>query len=201
MNRGVSFACLLTLAVCAPPAHAVQWSIGANLGLSVDHHPGGTGGTTHWGLPAAAGAGDYNQGALGGLRAGLLSAGGHHGIFLDGGLRSSDYGDSGQDSFQLTGNYEFAPLSAPHAWSPYATAGWGWDHSEFHFSGPSPNRWVGNGAIYGGGVGVRYRVGHDHGLLRGELRYDRVNGASDRGDVLIPRSNSVALKVGFDLWL
>src|SRR5207249_9163863 len=113
------------------PAHAVQWSIGANLGMSVDHHPGGTGSTTHLGLPAGAGAGNYNQGTLAGLRAGLLSGSGRHGIFLDGGYRSSDYGDSGEDSFQLTANYEFALLGAPHGWSPYATAGWGSDHSEF----------------------------------------------------------------------
>jgi len=114
---------LLALALFASPAHAVQWSIGANLGMSVVHRPGRAGGITHWGLPAGAGPGGSSEGTLTGLRAGLLTGSARHGIFLEGGYRSSKRGDSGEDSFQLTANYEFAPLVMSHAWSPYATTG------------------------------------------------------------------------------
>jgi hypothetical protein len=199
MNGNSYLASLLALSLFSSPARAVQWSIGANLGMSAVHRPGRAGGITHWGLPAGAGPGGYSEGTLTGLRAGLLTNSTRQGFFLDGGYRSSKRGDSGEDSYQLTANYEFAILGAPHAWNPYATTGWGWNHSGYEF--PGSLRLTGDAAIYGAGAGIRYRVGHGHGLLRGEVRYDWTDGATDQGVLLTARSSSVALKLGFDLWL
>ena len=190
---------LVALALCATPVQALDWSIGANLGVSVVHRPGRAGGITHWGLPAGAGPGGYSHGTLAGLRGGVLTESGQHGIFLDGGYRSSRRGDSGEDSYQITANYEYALLRIPHIWSPYLTAGWGGNHSGYSYS--AQYHLGASSATYGAGAGVRYRVRRDHGVLRGELRYDWVDGASDQGTILIARSSSVALKLGFDLWL
>jgi len=55
-------------------------------------------------------------------------------------------------------------------------------------------------AQFGGGLGVRHKMGNEHGVLRGEVRYDRVTEGKDSGTIIIPETGIFGVKLGFDLW-
>ena len=51
---------------------------------------------------------------------------------------------------------------------------------------------------FGGGLGVRHRLHHGYGTLRAEVRYDRL--VASQAENYFLDGNSVALKLGFDVW-
>lgn len=80
--------------------------------------------------------------------------------------------------------------------SPYLTGGLG-----FVSVGVSNGGDVGaTSIVFGGGVGIRHRMGNRHGVLRGELRLDHFTQGDDGPIVLIEEANSIGLRLGFDFW-
>src|SRR5262249_60687557 len=84
----------------------------------------------------------------------------------------------------LTGNYQRYLTHA--ATTPYLTIGGGF-HS-YGFDGTTEAN-----PLYGAGIGVTHRLGHGHGAVRAEFRYDAIHD-SESGNTL----SSIGLKAGFD---
>jgi len=185
---GIVFA----LAAFVAPAHAGNWSIGANLGVSFVSPDGGDM-VTVIGWPS--GSGVIPIAASPGLRVGFVGANPEHEFYVDTGLQIITGSGSTLRSAQITGNYQYNFTSSGST-APYLTGGIGilsFGESDGASEGAvSP--------VFGGGVGVRHKMGNGNGTLRAEARFDHTNEGKDSGDVLFPAQNTFTIKLGFDLW-
>jgi hypothetical protein len=173
---------LLLLAAILPAAtaHAAgTWTLGSNFGLGVVS-AGGAAVTT---LAVPSGGGLFLGSVQPGMRIGYVVPDGTCDVYLDTGLNIVSGNSETIHSVLGTFNaqYNFSPGMAS---TPYVTAG------------------VGFARIGGGGgsqtdallgVGVRHRLGGDHGAFRGEIRYDRLR--------LSDGANCFGIKLGVDVWI
>jgi hypothetical protein len=183
---------ILPALLLAAPLHAAesagsaQWSIGPNLGFSVlsstDNVPSSFG----FGLPS--GGGPVFGTVQPGLRLGWLASGGTLEI----------YADTGMNFTHTSGNSFYAVLntlnvqrnfSSKTVTTPYVTAGAGF--ATLGGAGTTQTN-----AIFGLGFGLRHRVSDGHGVVRAELRYDRLSGTGSNASI-----NSIGVKSGVDLLL
>jgi hypothetical protein len=190
---------VLLLASSAVPASALNWSAGANLGIAFDSPTDDAlESTTTFGWPFS--------GTMPGLRFGFTGASPTHEFYIDTGLNYSSTKDvTTTRSFIGTGNYQYNFGSSGNL-SPYLTAGAGFVMVGFKDE-TDPDDVLdisANSAIFGGGVGIRHKMGNGHGTMRAEVRYDRTTEGKDEiGGVeipIIPETSIITLKFGFDLW-
>jgi hypothetical protein len=161
--------------VVAFPASAATWQIGPNLGVEFLSSNGNTATVVSVPLDVFIGLGP-------GLRLGLWSGDHRHELFVDTGFTVLTSNGESFSSVSATGNYAFAFGDGS---APYLTVGAGAVNAtdEPHFT------------VLGGGVGWRQRLGHDHGALRLEARYDALMPTNPNAENL----NVVGLRDGFDL--
>ena len=179
------------LVLFAQPARAMNWSLGTNLGLViVDPTEEDSDSVTLFGWPS--------QGFLTiigapGLRLGFIGESPHHQFYIDSGLSMISTDGADLNTMQFSGNYQFN--FGRGSTQPYLTAGGGFvnfNSEDFLFDESVTT------AVFGAGLGVQHRLGHGRGSLRAEVRLDRV---IEDDDGVIPESNNIGLKLGFDLWM
>jgi hypothetical protein len=178
------------MAVSAVPASALHWSLGANLGAQfVNPDPGEDFSVFSW-----------PNTLMPGIRVGFTGENPQHEFYLDTGLMLLSAEDFSSRSFVTTGNYQynFASQSSNNF---YLTGGGG-----FAVEGSTIDTPVGEieesatSFLWGGGVGIRHKMGNGHGTLRAEVRYDMIGEGEDDGISVIPESSVFGIKLGFDLW-
>jgi opacity protein-like surface antigen len=187
---------VLVVVAAATPASALNWSAGANLGFDVlsPSSKYDAESTTEFSLPSS--------GATPGLRFGFTGTNPEHEVYVDLGLQySSTKNTITQRAFTGAANYQYN-FKMSGAVSPYVTAGAG-----FVLVGEKDERdpdfvtdLSASSAVFGGGVGIRHKMGNGHGTLRAEARFDRLTEGTDDIFILIPEANVFGLKLGFDLW-
>ena len=199
-----TIAALLLIAASAVPASAVNWSIGANLGANVilpeDTDVDGDGikdnlqNTTEFAWP--------HSGLTPGLRVGFTGANPQHEFYFDTGLFMSSTKDGISTSdFSASANYQYN-FGSSGSVAPYFTVGAGLLFDRFKNDTPPPPsvELSATSGIFGGGLGIRHKMGNGHGTLRAEVRYDRITEGKDQNIPIIIESNIVGFKLGFDLW-
>lgn len=195
MKIRMMLALLGTLALVATPAHAMNWSLGANLGLVViDPTEDGVDSATMFGWPSQ---GFLNAVGAPGLRLGFMGENPQHQFNLETAFWLFSSEGSSISTAQFTGNYQHNFVGSGAATYPFVTGGAG-------FTSVNAEDFFGGSAVsptFGIGVGMQHRLGHGHGTARAEIRIDHVVEGEDGGFPLIPASNNIGLKFGFDLWM
>lgn len=166
----------IALLVLLPGAAHSGVTLGANLGftqLSSD-------GSSSFSLTVPS---DLYFGIQPGLRLGFLDAQAMTEVYFDFGAVAID------DASLAALTVNFQRNLARAATTPYLTIGAGF-HS-YGFDGT-----IEANPIYGGGIGVMHRLGHGHGAVRAEFRYDALRDSESDNTL-----TSVGLKAGFDLEL
>lgn len=197
---------LLLLASSAVPASAMTWSVGANLGFGMvqpaDKY--GLDNVTIFGWPSAP------NNLLGvvplpgaGLRFGFAGSQPTHEFYIDTGLSYASLKDAlTQRGVQISGNYQYN-FGSGGSMSPYLTAGAGFLMGGIKIEDPDPDLAAdvsATSAMFGGGLGIRHKMGNGNGTFRAEVRFDRATEGKDGDVIVIPEGNVFGLKFGFDLW-
>ncbi len=173
-------AALVVGIVLALPCHAATVTIGPSVGFDVYSSNGNS--------TVIVTAPDGSDALLGGLkpglRVGVRDATGMNTVFTDVSLMAISSSGSTLHTFSGTINYAHAFHDGT---SPYVTGGIGF--ANFGGDGYSETA-----TMFGGGVGQRLVLGHGHGAVRLEARYDRATS----NDFSVPL-NILGLRVGFDL--
>jgi hypothetical protein len=177
------------------PAHAFNWSLGANLGLTIlSPSEDGQESITVFGWPSP---GFLNIITTPGLRVGFAGENPQHQFYLDTGMTYFSTDGASFRSTQLTGNYQYNFASGGST-APYLTGGLGFNNlSSDDFFG----EFGATSIVFGAGVGLQHRIGNGNGTLRAELRVDRAGEGEDNNAPIIPESTNIGLKMGFDLWM
>lgn len=176
----------LVCCVIATPALAGTLGLGANLGFSsINPENGRDAQVVAW--PSSV------IGFQPGFRLSYIADSGTHEGYLDSGLLRLSGGGEATTYVELSGNYQYNFASGGRT-RPYLTAGVGIFHVSLSsdFGGDES----GTSALFGGGVGIRHSVSADHGSLRFEARFDRV----EESDV-IGAAGVFGFKFGYDLWM
>ncbi len=173
-------ACLLSV---LPGTSAADVSLGTNLGLMVFDPSEGGGSTTIFEMPNT--VGDLQPG----LRLGYRPSDPHHELYLNTGLIYTSRSGHNTHFLEATVNYQYN-LTPQEPTSAYLTAGGGL------FTVGGSNESASTSGVFGGGIGVQFRVAEGHGSLRAEGRLDRL-GESDS----VHEGTMFGLRLGFDLWL
>ena len=193
MRRVSGLAAVVLLVLTAAPASAFHWSLGANLGYTLV-------------MPTASGSENTNvfawpnQLGIPGLRIGFTGENPQHELYFDTGLvlvSTTDVGSS--RSFVTTVNYQYN-LASSGSNSIFLTAGGGFLLVGQKDDIPPTSDLSATAGLFGGGVGVRHKMGNGHGTMRAEVRFDKSMEGKDGAVVLLDEANLVALKLGFDLW-
>src|SRR5437867_4427567 len=199
MRRIPLFVVILSCVLPTVAAAASTWTLGANVGLSILMASDGGSDLTALSLPAQ--NGPLSGGTLAGLRVGLVAPDERREFYLDWGVSHLSSGGESLTGFIGTLNYQFGLGTGRGSTEPYLTLGLGLtylrEHTQNFFSGSETIS--GTNPLFGGGIGVRHRVGRNHGALRSEVRYDRL--AEGSGDLGLASANAVSFKLGFDLWM
>lgn len=177
------------LLVAASPAHAFNWGLGLDLGYSsIDPDEGESISVSGW-----PGFGVY---VAPGMRVSFAPEGNSpHMVYLDTSLLMISVSGDDQSYTTFIGNYQYNwPVGGNTG--PYLTAGAG--AFLYRISGGGDVN--ATSAIFGGGVGVRHKMGNGHGTVRAEVRYDKLSKGEDSGTTVIPESGVFAVRLGFDLW-
>jgi hypothetical protein len=173
----------LVLLLQASPAAALSWGLGSHFGIASLDIGGSGGNPTVLGWPSNALA--YEPG----LRVACGNEAHTRELILDSGWLLLN--ESGSTLSLFVGDVGYQHVVRPAwYWSPFANVGLGW-YSE---NGVAHSH---TSAKYGGGLGMRHALRDSHGAVRAEVRYDHL--ASDPGSGR-PTLNTVALRLGFDLW-
>lgn len=196
------FAALLLVSASAVPASAMNWSIGANLGANIN-------------IPADTdvngdGIKDDLQNVVDfswpqnvltpGLRIGFVGDNPQHEFFIDTGLFIASAKNFSSSNFSASANYQYN-FSSTASVAPYVTGGAGvvFDRSKDE-TGTITVETSATAGIFGGGLGIRHKMGNGHGTMRAEVRFDRVTEGKDGVVPIIIESNIIGFKLGFDLW-
>ncbi len=191
-RSSLAAACLLIL---LPGTSAAELSLGANLGLTVYKFSNDKHVTTLIEWPASAAS------MQPGLRVGFRPSGSHHEVYLNTGLEYESRQGSDAHEFEATANYQYS-LSPDAGVTPYATAGGGLisqtlEYPYYDYYGYVESVRTATLGVYGGGLGVAFRVANGAGRLRAEARYDRV----PKGDRIYYSTGLFGIRLGFDLWM
>ena len=186
MNRSGIVCALALLTLGSSPARAQNWSLGANVGLSVLSPKGGGDALTNFSWPG--GGNEIFGEFLPGLRVGLVGAGERHEFYVDTGVNATSFSGESIHNILLTLNYQYNASTDRSA--PFVTVGAG--VTSFDGGGDSFT----NG-ILGGGAGILHRLGNGHGAVRGEVHVDYIT--EDKNG--LEGGTLVGLKLGFDLWM
>ena len=194
MNRPTVACALVFLSLSGTPAHAQNWSLGTNVGLSVLTPKRGGDNFINFSWP---GGGDgFLAEFMPGLRLGAMWAGEKREVYLDTGVNvtsDSRTGDSIRNVL-VTLNYQFnAATNIPVA--PFVTVGGGVTNAG-GVTTEGGSAWTTN-VILGGGAGILHRLGNGHGAVRGEVRVDHIT-EDEEG---LEGGTLFSLKLGFDLWM
>jgi hypothetical protein len=171
---------LTILLLFALPARAETWFIGPSAGFDVYSADG----ESFLVVTAPSGTDVLFGGFRPGLRFGFWDGALRHGMFVETGLMSYTGSGFSLHAFSGTLNYAYAFHAGT---SPYLTAGIGF--ANLGVDGNSDTA-----TMYGFGVGGRYRLGHDHGGVRVEARFDRADAPQ-----FVDPANIFGVRVGFDL--
>lgn len=185
---GTLAAALLVLAVA--PAWALNWSLGSNLGFSSLDMKNASNNLNVFAWPSNS----YLFSP--GLRVGFMGDNPMHEFYLNTGMFLVSQGSSSIHYLQGTVNYQFN-MPVQGSTGPYLTGGAGFDLVGSKYSGGSESA---TSAVFGGGLGVRHKMGNGHGVLRAEVRYDHMVEGKDSGNIIIPETNNLGVVLGFDLW-
>jgi Outer membrane protein beta-barrel domain len=180
------------LALSAAPASALHWSLGANLGMQMVDPDGGDNFTAF----------AWPNMVTPGLRVGFTGENPQHELYFDTGLSLLSSEDFSGRSFTTTANYQYNfPSQSNLNFFLTGGAGFAIEGSTIDTGPPLGEiEESATSAIYGGGVGIRHKMGNGHGTLRAEVRYDMVGEGEDDGITIIPESSIFGIKLGFDLW-
>jgi hypothetical protein len=165
----------------AHPSGAATWSIGPSIAFEVMS----SGGEVLAMIAAPSGTDLTTFGAKPGLRLGVTGESQQHQLFFDTGLLVVS--GSGGTLHVVSGTVNYAYFFRPGS-SPYVTAGFGGSNLGF-------DTYSEGLTYYGLGLGGRHRLGHGHGAIRVEARFDRATSAEAFTDAL----HIVGVRVGFDL--
>ena len=184
MSRGLLSSFALIVLVMPASAGAWEWSIGANMSAGTTQSGAHSGTSTALGLPSNALT--YQPG----FRIGYGNSRRTHEFDLDGGALV--IGEEGSTVSLIVGSlgYQHAFGRSPTS-TPFANVGLG-----FLREGSALK--AGTNATFGAGVGWRRVLRQERGDIRAEIRYDYLKGGGPFGR---PDLTTVALKLGFDLWL
>ncbi len=180
--RSLAAACLLAL---LPAASRADFSLGTNLGMTFHRLSGASSSTTLIEWPNS--AGDYEPG----LRVGFRPSDPHHELYVNSGLISQSHEGSNYHIIEATLNYQYNFLPDDPS-TAYLTIGSGL----LSVGGSSSSS--DTSGLFGGGLGVRFRVSEGHGSLRAEARYDRLGESHDHE---LHKASLFGIRLGFDLWL
>lgn len=184
------FLSLAFLAALGHSAHAADWSIGTNLGLtSISPDDGDQ--ITAVAIPAAVG------GLQPGLRVGYALDNPRHELFVDTGVLFYSTDTFTNNALEMTGNYQWN-FGPDRVLAPYLTTGFGFLFQSNELGSTDVS---GTSAVLGVGLGIRRSIANRAGSLRAELRFDRMTEAKDGAVVVVPEGNAISLKLGYDLWL
>jgi len=167
------------------------WSLGTNLGVTYfklegDEH------VTTVGLPSGAGLSALVQP---GLRIGFKGEDSALEGYFDMGFALIHSNTDGETQHALEGTVNIQDSLRPeNDTSAYLTAGLGAVNADNGFFSATA-------FTYGGGLGLWHKVGHDHGRVRAEVRYDHVANGEDNSFTVIDKADTFGLKLGFDLWM
>jgi len=206
-------AALLLMVATVVPAQAFNWSVGANLGYGLfipkekDFDTDGEG-SVDLQLDNVSAFAWPSETPIPGIRFGFAGENPVHEFYIDTGLFISSTKVNNLDistrHFDVTGNYQYNfPTSGSVA--PYLTAGGGvmvegikdqTISSDYDLSATA--------GLFGGGVGIRHKMGNGHGVLRAEARVDYLTEGTDTvGNTQIiiqQKGTAFRVKLGFDLW-
>jgi len=177
----------LLLVTAAVPAHALNWSLGANLGLSLVMADDSDNDLTAFAWPAN---------VLPGLRVGFHGDDPRHEFYLDNSYALSDGDGFSTHSFGLTANYQHNFATRERV-GVFLTGGLGLVNQGIEVGAVDVSAMA---PILGVGVGLRHRMGNGHGILRGELRFDFRDEGDDDGVLVFDDATIVSIKLGFDFW-
>ena len=184
MRRLAAIGVAAAALVFVTPAHAGNWSLGANMGLSFESPDGGDM-VTVIGWPSS----------VLGLRVGFVGQNPVHEVYVDSGLEVLSTKGFSQHAVQVTGNYQYN-FKSTGSNAPFLTGGLG-----FASVGASDGSSVSAVAtLFGGGIGLRHKMANGNGTLRGEARFDHNTEGKDGGAVIVSAANTFGIKLGFDLW-
>jgi len=184
MSRWIALVPLLLL-LHGSSAAALSWSFGTQFGLaSISSGAGSRTSSTVVAWPASALT--YQPG----LRVACGNARHTRDLTLDSGLFLLD--EQGSTLSLLVGAAGYQHVVRPDwYWSPFANLGLGFYREYAATRTHTSSSW-------GAGIGVRHAVRDSHGVLRAEVRYDKLDGDGGSGR---PELHTVGLRLGFDLWL
>ncbi len=184
------------LILSAAPLHAAEWSIGASGGLN--HFVASEGGlqTFGTGFPYSGPSLEFQPA----FRIERRGEGSRNGIALDLGFGFRGHEDTFTTHSIVVLAHLTHALGEGKPLAAFASLGGGVGYFSYEdLSRAGSGRQSGTGAIYGGGAGVFHRLGNGHGRIRLEIRYQRVEGATDDGLVVTPKGHSTSAQLGFDL--
>jgi hypothetical protein len=185
MFRKVTLLCGLLAAIAVAPASAMNWSIGANLGAQFIS-PDVSESITLIGWP------------IGGLRVGFTGDNPTHEFYLDTALSMLSQDDASLNEVLFMGNYQYN-FGSQGSTAPYVTAGVGIAMLSADSGSPGGDVSA-TSTIFGGGVGLRHKMGNGHGTLRGEVRYDMQGEGEDSSVIVVEEAGIFGIRLGFDLW-
>lgn len=185
MFRKVTLLCSLLAVMAVAPASAMNWSLGANLGARFISPDEGES-ATEFAWPQ------------GGLRVGFAGDNPMHEFYLDTELDMFSQDEFSASNITFMGNYQYN-FGSQGSTAPFLTAGVGVNMESLDDGTPGGDAST-TQTIFGGGVGLRHKMGNGHGTLRGEVRYDMVGEGKDDDIVLEEKSSVFGIRLGFDLW-
>jgi len=184
----------------AAPATALDWGLGADLGMSVfmpDYEGADNISLVGWPMGATFVFGELPLPSAGGLRLSFSGANPMHEVWIGTSFNRTGVEGMALHAFGMTGNYQFN-FATQGAFTPYVTAGAGLFRVGFspdHGDGMSATS-----ATFGGGVGLGYVMAGGAGRLRAEVRYAQLTEGTHEGSRIIPKGGEIGFRFGFDVW-
>ena len=178
-------AVVVTLLLWTSRAHPLGWGVGAHLGLSsisTDLEESGSSTLLSW--PS------NPFGYQPALRLAVSDARHRDELQFDSGLFLLDESGSTLSLFASMFSLQHTFWSSRPT-APFANVGLGW----FREGGGERTS---TKQSYGAGIGVRHVVKQNHGALRAEFRFDRLEPDALKGRRQL---TTIGLRLGFDLWL
>jgi hypothetical protein len=184
MSRALFSSFVLILLLVPASARAWEWSLGASMSAGATGSAAHNGTSTAFGLPSNALT--YQPG----FRLGYGSQRRAHEVTLDGGALV--IGEQGSTVSLILGS-----LGYQHAFGKSSTSN-PIANLSLGFLREGSALAAGTNGTWGAGAGWRRVLRDQRGDLRAEVRYDYVKGGGPFGRASL---NTLALRLGFDLWL
>jgi hypothetical protein len=195
-NAGALWIGALVMMVATSLAGAAEWSVGATSGFNYFFADEASFQSSSGGVPFSGPTLEY----VPGIRVERRASGGRHAALIEAGLAIDGAKDAFSTRSTILTLHGLRRLGADPRHGPYLMLGGGLGYFSYEdLSRFGSLRAGAAGGLYGATLGYFRQLGNDHGRWRCELRYTRVEGATDDGLAIVPRGHSVSAQVGFDL--